>query len=154
MNFQRLVTEAFARADSRIQSSDSVNSDDTTLADFRADLVLDSGTLDLSNIQGSSAVMSITGDSSMDLVKEASDANFMIRITGGWKGDSKLTQTLSQTAIPLRIYGPWQSMNYSLDVNQVLRNQLQNEARDRLKAWAERNKESSKAQELKKLLNK
>ncbi|MEY8711593.1 outer membrane assembly protein AsmA [Mangrovibacter phragmitis] len=154
MNFQRLVTEAFARSDSRIQSSDSVNSDDTTLADFRADLVLDSGTLDLSNIQGSSAVMSITGDSSMDLVKEASDANFMIRITGGWKGDSKLTQTLSQTAIPLRIYGPWQSMNYSLDVNQVLRNQLQNEARDRLKAWAERNKESSKTQELKKLLNK
>lgn len=155
LNFQRLVTQAFARADSRIQeSSDNGNGDNTLLADFSADLALDSGTLDLSNIQGSSAVMNISGNSSMDLVKEASDANFMIRITGGWKGDSKLTQTLSQTAIPLRIYGPWQSMNYSLDVNQVLRNQLQNEARDRLKAWAERNKESSKAQDLKKLLDK
>ena len=155
LNFQRLITQAFARADSRIQENNgNENSDNTLLADFSADLSLDSGTLFLSNIQGSSPVMSISGNSSMDLVKEESDANFMIRITGGWKGESKLTQTLSQTAIPLRIYGPWKSMNYALDVNQVLRNQLQNEARDRLKAWVERNKESSKAQDLKKLLDK
>ncbi len=36
------------------------------------------------------------------------------RVLGGWKGEGKLIDRLKQTAIPLRIYGEWQSLSYSL----------------------------------------
>lgn len=152
MNFQQLIMQAFARADSRITSA-TADDNNTLLADFTSDLSLDNGILTLDNMHGSSPVMTVTGDSTLNLVKAQSDARFMVRVTGGWKGDSQLIQTLSQTDIPLRIYGPWQSLNYSLDVNQVLKNQLQDEARSRLKAWADRNKDNSKARDVEKLLH-
>lgn len=98
--------QAFARADSRITSA-TADDNNTLLADFTSDLSLDNGILTLDNMHGSSPVMTVTGDSTLNLVKAQSDARFMVRVTGGWKGDSQLIQTLSQIHdIPLRIYGP------------------------------------------------
>ncbi len=65
-----------------------------------------------------------------------------MRVLGGWKGEGKLIDRLKQTAIPLRIYGEWQSLSYSLQVDQILRKQLQDEAKQRLNDWVERNKGS------------
>ncbi|VTM61315.1 AsmA protein [Klebsiella pneumoniae] len=60
---------------------------------------------------------------------------FNVRVLGGWKGEGKLIDRLKQTAIPLRIYGEWQSLSYSLQVDQILRKQLQDEAKQRLNDW-------------------
>ncbi len=79
---------------------------------------------------------------------------FDVRVLGGWQGESKLIDTLKKTAIPLRVYGKWSELNYSLQVDQVLRKQLQNEARDRLKAWADKNQDSQSGKDVKKLLDK
>ena len=73
---------------------------------------------------------------------------------GGWKGEGKLIDRLKQTAIPLRIYGEWQSLSYSLQVDQILRKQLQDEAKQRLNDWVERNKGSKDGNDAKKLLDK
>ena len=73
---------------------------------------------------------------------------------GGWKGEGKLIDRLKQTAIPLRIYGDWQSLSYSLQVDQILRKQLQDEAKQRLNDWVERNKGSKDGNDAKKLLDK
>ena len=61
---------------------------------------------------------------------------------------------LKQTAIPLRVYGKWSALNYSLQVDQVLRRQLQNEAKRRLNDWAERNKGTQSGKDVQKLLDK
>jgi AsmA protein len=52
------------------------------------------------------------------------------------------------------MYGKWQSLNYSLQVDQILRKHLQDEAKRRLNEWADRNKDSQNGKDLKKLLNK
>ncbi len=70
------------------------------------------------------------------------------------KGRGKLIDRLKQTAIPLRIYGDWQSLSYSLQVDQILRKQLQDEAKQRLNDWVERNKGSKESKDAKKLLDK
>ncbi|MCP6559291.1 outer membrane assembly protein AsmA, partial [Klebsiella pneumoniae] len=85
-------------------------------------------------------------------LKEECDMRFNVRVLGGWKGESKLIDKLKQTAIPLRIYGKWQALSYSLQVDQVLRKQLQDEAKQRLNDWIERNKNSQDGKEVKKLL--
>lgn len=105
-------------------------------------LTLDNGLVTLNRLQGQSDVMAMTGEGQLDLQKENCDMRFNVRVLGGWKGEGKLIDRLKQTAIPLRIYGDWKSLSYSLQVDQILRKQLQDEAKQRLNDWVERNKGS------------
>ena len=73
---------------------------------------------------------------------------------GGWEGDSKLIDVLKTTPIPLRVYGSWQKLNYSLQVDQVLRKQLQGEVKRRMSDWLDKHKDSSKSKDVKELLDK
>lgn len=152
LNFQQLVQQAVARS-SDVQAQE--NYDNVTRLDtFSTDLSLDSGVMTLADMQGRSPLLSLSGQGEMDLVKEQCDTRFNIRVLDGWKGDSKLIDYLKSTDIPLSVYGKWQSLNYSLQVDQILRKHLQDEAKRRLNEWADRNKDSQNGKDLKKLLNK
>lgn len=105
-------------------------------------------------MQGSSSLLSLTGEGSLDLVKETADTRFNVRVLSGWQGESKLVDFLKETPIPLSVYGKWQALNYSLQVDQILRKHLQDEAKRRLNDWADRNKDSQTGKDAKKLLNK
>ena len=67
---------------------------------------------------------------------------------------SKLIDFLKETPVPLSVYGKWQALNYSLQVDQILRKHLQDEAKRRLNSWADRNKDSQNGKDVKKLLDK
>lgn len=54
----------------------------------------------------------------------------------------------------MSVYGKWQALNYSLQVDQILRKHLQDEAKRRLSGWADRNKDSQDGKDVKKLLDK
>lgn len=152
MNFQQLVQRAITRNNSDVQAQREYD-DATVMEHFSASATLDNGKLTLDKMSGESAVLALTGEGSLDLVKEQCDASFAVRVVGGWEGKNELIDRLKATPIPLRIYGPWSQLNYNLDVDRVLRNQLQDEARRRLKEWAERNKDtSSKARDVQQLL--
>ncbi|MBV8874300.1 MAG: outer membrane assembly protein AsmA [Metakosakonia sp.] len=152
LNFQQLVQQAVARS-SDVQAQE--NYDNVTRLDtFSTELSLDSGVMTLADMQGRSPLLSLSGQGEMDLVKEQCDTHFNIRVLDGWKGDSKLIDYLKSTDIPLNVYGKWQSLNYSLQVDQILRKHLQDEAKRRLNEWADRNKDSQNGKDLKKLLNK
>jgi AsmA protein len=77
-----------------------------------------------------------------------------VRVTGGWKGNSNLIQRLQNTDVPLRVYGPWAQLNYQLQVDQILRNQLQDEAKNAIQNWIDRNKKAKDNKELKSILDK
>ncbi|SQB29130.1 putative assembly protein [Citrobacter koseri] len=77
-----------------------------------------------------------------------------MRVLGGWTGESKLIDFLKETPVPLRVYGKWQALNYNLQVDQILRKHLQDEAKRRLSDWADRNKETRNGKDVKKLLDK
>lgn len=152
LNFQQLVQQAVARS-SDVQAQE--NYDNVTRLDtFSTDVSLDTGVMTLADMQGSSPLLSLSGQGEMDLVREQCDTHFTIRVLEGWKGDSKLIDYLKSTDIPLNVYGKWQSLNYSLQVDQILRKHLQDEAKRRLSEWADRNKDSQNGKDLKKLLNK
>lgn len=152
LNFQQLVQQAVERS-SDIRGQDNYDSA-TRLDQFTADIDLDSGTMTFSNMAGLSALMALTGKGTLDLVKEEGDLQFAIQVTGGWQGQSKLVDILKTTAIPLRVYGKWNELNYSLQVDQVLRRHLQSEAKRRLNDWAERNKNTQSGKDVKQLLDK
>ncbi|MCM5931144.1 outer membrane assembly protein AsmA [Klebsiella pneumoniae] len=152
LNFQQLVQQAVERS-TNVQARE--NYDNATRLDsVSTALALDNGLATLSRMQGQSELMALTGQGELNLLKEDCDMRFNVRVLGGWKGESKLIDRLKQTAIPLRIYGNWQTLSYSLQVDQILRKQLQDEAKKRLNEWAERNKNTQDGKDVKKLLDK
>lgn len=152
LNFQQLVQQAVERS-TNVQAQE--NYDNATRLDsVSTALALDNGLVTLSRMQGQSELMALTGQGELNLLKEDCDMRFNVRVLGGWKGESKLIDRLKHTAIPLRIYGNWQTLSYSLQVDQILRKQLQDEAKKRLNEWAERNKNTQDGKGVKKLLDK
>ena len=152
LNFQQLIQQAVARSsDVDVQQ----NYDNVTRLDtFSTSLSLDNGVMTMSDMQGTSPLLALTGQGELDLVKQQCDTHFTVRVLEGWKGDSKLVEYLKSIEIPLAVYGDWQSLNYNLQVDQILRKHLQDEAKRRLNEWADRNKDSQNGKDLKKLLNK
>ena len=126
-NFQQLVQQAVARS-ANVKVQDSFTNA-TELDSLTSELSLDSGMLSLDDMAGQSQMLALTGEGTLDLVHEEGDVRFNVRVLDGWEGQSKLIETLKKTPVPLRVYGKWTALNYSLQVDQVLRKSLQDEAR-------------------------
>ena len=152
LNFQQLVQQAVERS-SNVKASENYDSA-TRLDSFTSQLTLEKGQLSLDDMQGTSSLLALTGTGTLDLIKETADTRFNVRVLGGWKGEGELVDSLKETPIPLNVYGKWQALNYSLQVDQILRKHLQDEAKRRLNNWADRNKDSQTGKDVKKLLDK
>ncbi|MBM6606890.1 outer membrane assembly protein AsmA [Enterobacteriaceae bacterium RIT814] len=152
LNFQQLVQQAVERS-SNVKAKDNFENA-TRLNRFVTELSLDNGQLSLESMQGESPMLSLEGDGTMDLVKETADTHFKVTVLEGWLGEGKLIDFLKKTPIPLSVYGQWQALNYSLQVDQLMRKHLQDEAKRRLNDWADRNKDSKNSKDVKKLLEK
>lgn len=152
LNFQQLVQQAVERS-SNVKAQENYDNA-TRLDNFTSELTLDNGKLSLDEMQGTSSLLSLTGEGKLDLVKETADTRFNVRVLSGWEGEGELIDFLKETPIPLNVYGKWQALNYSLQVDQILRKHLQDEAKRRLNSWADRNKDSQTGKDVKKLLDK
>ncbi|OKB68788.1 outer membrane assembly protein AsmA [Serratia marcescens] len=153
LNIQQLIQQAVARNDNSVRGQDSYQRY-TEVKNVSAQASLNQGTVKLSDLTADSPLLALTGAGSIDMPGKQCDMALNVRVTGGWQGRGELIEQLQQTPIPLRVYGPWQQLNYQLQVDQVLRKTLQDRAKDALNKWAEKNKDSREGQDLKKLLDK
>lgn len=153
LNIQQLIQQAVARNDNSVRGQDSYQRY-TEVKSVSAQASLNQGTVKLSGLTADSPLLALTGAGSIDMPGKQCDMALNVRVTGGWQGRGELIEELQKTPIPLRVYGPWQQLNYQLQVDQVLRKTLQDRAKDALNKWAEKNKDSREGQDLKKLLDK
>lgn len=153
MNFQQMIQQAVERNGGDVKAAEDFDNV-TRLERFTTDLTLNNGIVTLNDMQGQSPMLALTGAGTLNLTEQTCDTQFDIRVIGGWNGESKLIDFLKATPVPLRVYGKWQQLNYSLQVDQLLRKHLQDEAKRRLNDWAERNKDSRNGKDVKKLLEK
>jgi len=152
LNFQQLVQQAVERS-TNVRAQESYENA-TRLDLLTSNMSLKNGKVTLENISGSSPLLALDGKGALDLARQQGDMLFNVRVLDGWKGDAELIAMLKNTAIPLRVYGKWQALNYSLQLDQTLRKYLQDEAKRRINDWVERNKDSRDAQDVKKLMDK
>ena len=153
INIQQLIQQAVARSSDKVQGLeryDHYSQIDTLKAEGK----LADGTLTLTNLQGQSPMVNAKGNGSIDMADQQVDMNLLIRVTGGWKGDSNLINTLKTTDIPLRVYGPWAQMGYQLQVDQVLRRTLEQSARSAIQHLIDKRKDSKENEDVQKFLNK
>lgn len=153
LNIQQLIQQAVARNDNSVRGQDSYQRY-TEVKSVAAQASLAQGKIKLSGLTADSPLLALTGGGTLDMPGKQCDMALNVRVTGGWQGRGELIAQLQKTPIPLRVYGPWQQLNYQLQVDQVLRKNLQDKAKDALNKWAEKNRDSREGQDLKKLLDK
>ncbi|CAI2414545.1 putative assembly protein [Serratia ficaria] len=153
LNIQQLIQQAVARNDASVRGQDQYPRY-TEVKQLAAQASLAQGTVKISEMNAESSLLNLNGGGTVDMPGKQCDMALNVRVTGGWQGRGELIEQLQKTPIPLRVYGPWNQLNYQLQVDQVLRKTLQNRAKDALNKWAEKNKESREGQDLKKLLDK
>lgn len=153
LNIQQLIQQAVARSDSRVSGQEKYQRY-TEVQRLTARAHLNAGAVKVSELQADSSALNIKGAGTLDMPGKQCDMTLNVQVTDGWQGNNDLIALLRKTAIPLRVYGPWDRLNYQLKVDQLLRQSLQNRAKDALNKWAEKNKDSQSGQDLKKLLDK
>ncbi|WP_413729798.1 outer membrane assembly protein AsmA [Sodalis sp. RH22] len=153
LNIQQLIQRAVERTNNNVTAQER-NETYSAVKQLTADATLERGNLRLNNLAGDSDLMSLAGTGVLDLPGRQCDVNLNIRVLKGWQGEPQLTEALVNTAIPLRVYGPWDSLSYQLHVDQLLRDRLQDELKKRLDAWAQKNQDHPQNKNVQKLLDK
>jgi AsmA protein len=144
MNFQRLVQRAVARNSDRVSSEEDTDDSNLTRMDkLQAKATLHDGLLSLQALQGGTSRFQLSGGGQIDLARRQCDITFGIQVTQGWKGDNALIAALRQSAIPLRLYGGWDNLQYNLQVDQLLRQRLETEAKTRIDEWKARHPDNA-----------
>lgn len=151
LNIQQLIQQAITRNNNSVQGLERYEHF-TAVKTLQAQGELEDGTLQLSNLVANSDMLAVKGGGTINFPDNQSDMKLNVRVTGGWKGNNDLIARLQNTEIPLRVYGPWSQLNYQLQVDQVLRSQLQNEAKSAIQNWIDKNKGSKEGKDLKSLI--
>ncbi|WP_409306262.1 outer membrane assembly protein AsmA [Pectobacterium sp. B1J-3] len=152
LNIQQMVQMAVARNNGNVRGQERYERY-TEVQQLTGKALLNAGKLRVSELNGMSELLTVKGSGVFDLPTQTCDVNFGVLITQGWQGDAQLVSVLQNTEIPLRLYGPWDNLNYQLQVDQLLRKRLQNELKKRLDDWAGKNQQSQKGKDLKQLLD-
>lgn len=142
LNLQQMVRRAVARVSNRVSND---QPDDQGIQQLSGHLSLKQGVLQLPDLQGGSSRLAVQTRGTIDVVKQQMDVtiNMLLR---GWQGDDRLAAVLNDQTIPLRMYGGWDNLQYSLPVDDVVRQQLQSEAKSRLNQWLDRQQPAKAAQ--------
>ncbi|AHM73218.1 outer membrane assembly protein AsmA [Yersinia hibernica] len=153
LNIQQLIQQAVSRSSNDVKGQEHYERY-TEVKQLHANLALNKGRMSVKSLSADSAFIAIKGDGELNLPLQQCDMNLSVRVMQGWSGEDRLVKFLQNTDIPLRIYGPWAQLSYQLNVEQLLRNELQQRAKQSLNDWVERNPESRARQDLKKLIDK
>jgi len=150
LNIQQLIQQAVTRSNNRVQGMERYESY-TQINQLQADARLQNGTLKLSKLSGDSALLSVKGEGTVDFAAEHCDLLLQTRISGGWGGDGDLIKRLQSTDIPLRVYGPWKQLSYQLKVDDLLRDQLKQDAKSAIQNWIDKSQGAKDKQNLESL---
>jgi len=148
LNLQQMVQRAVARVSDKVSSQEAA---DEGIESISGQVALNKGVLSFSDINGNGQNLGLQGAGKVDMVQQQLDLTLGLKISG-WHGDEALVKTLSSQPVPLRMYGDWNSLQYSLPVDAVLRDRLQSEAKSRLNQWIDRQKEGENKENLKKIM--
>ncbi|WP_187202856.1 outer membrane assembly protein AsmA, partial [Sodalis-like endosymbiont of Proechinophthirus fluctus] len=140
INIPQLIQSEITRTNGSVATEER-NEHYSQVRQLTANATLNQGNLRLFDLEGDSEFLELIGDGTLNLPERKCDVNLQIRVLQGWKGDPRLVRVLTSTAIPLRIYGSWDGLNYQLNMDQLPRKHLEDEVRKRLKEWERQTRE-------------
>ncbi|MBI6550393.1 outer membrane assembly protein AsmA [Xenorhabdus lircayensis] len=153
LNIPQLIQQSFSRVTDQV--SQPANTDDFTEAkSMSVKAQLDRGKVKINELMATSGMLNIQGQGKANLLKQNTDVSLWVQLTNGWGKQNEFVHQLAQLKIPLRVYGDWNNLQYTLNVESLLRDELQQKAKKSIKDWLENNSSSEDRKKLEDLLNK
>ncbi|WP_036774296.1 outer membrane assembly protein AsmA [Photorhabdus australis] len=138
LNIPQLIQQSVVRVTNKVNIPDNMgNFTSAKKLDVKA--VLNRGDIKINQLYAVSDLLNINGQGKANLLKQNVDVALKVQITQEWGADNELVRRLRKLKVPLRIYGNWDNLQYNLDIEQLLRNELENKAKQAITDWVERN---------------
>ncbi|PHM39377.1 outer membrane assembly protein AsmA [Xenorhabdus mauleonii] len=152
LNIPQLIQQSVSRVTDKVSQPTSTG-DVTEAKNISMKARVNRGDIDISAIAANSEIFNIQGQGKANLLKQDTDISLQVQLTKGWGKQNEFVRQLSELKIPLRVYGDWNSLQYRLNIESLLRDELQKKAKKSIKDWLENNSSSEERQKLRDLLN-
>ncbi|MEQ4923826.1 outer membrane assembly protein AsmA [Proteus hauseri] len=154
LNIPQVIQQSIAQATDKVISPEDIASytqADSVIAQFRLG---QKGRMTLTALDAQADAASIKGQGEINLQRHNLDIMLMVNIKKGWGKENEFVRQLTKIAIPLRLYGDWSAIQYEFDVEKLLRDQLQQKAKQAIDNWLNKQDESPEVKVLNQLLKK
>ncbi|SPP31093.1 hypothetical protein ARAF_0200 [Arsenophonus endosymbiont of Aleurodicus floccissimus] len=132
LNIASLIQHAFSRLTDKIDTPQNLD-DNTQIENLTVDTKLNKGMLSFSNLVASSDdAMIINGNGWLNLAGKSADVKLLVNINKGWDGNDNFINKINQLSIPIRIYGKWKNLQYQLNIEKLLHDEFQSQAKKAL----------------------
>ncbi|MFV9997130.1 MAG: outer membrane assembly protein AsmA [Arsenophonus endosymbiont of Dermacentor nuttalli] len=137
LNIVSLIQHSFSRLTDKVDTPQYLDNN-TQIDHLNVATKLNKGKLLFSNLFASSDDIDVNGNGWLNLASQSADIRLLVKINKGWYGDDSFINRLKKVAIPLRIYGNWGNLQYQLNIEKLLRNEFQSQAKKALDNWLEK----------------
>ena len=127
LNLQQIIHQAASLSSKGINAEERYEQY-TQLQTLSAAVQLQKGVVHLSHIDVDSKGLVVKGDGTINLANMACDISLNTKLLQGWSGKKDIVEILQSTTIPVHIYGPCDHLSYKVSVDQLFKDQLQQQA--------------------------
>lgn len=124
LNIPYLIQQSLSQATDKVAQPESMDAM-TEAKKLEAIGTLNNGEVKISKILAVSDAFNITGSGRTNLVKQNMDVNLGVQILKGWGKTNDLVTWLQSVRIPVVLFGNWDNIQYKFEVENLLRNQIQ-----------------------------
>lgn len=128
LNIPYLIQQSLSQTTDKVSLPESM---DALTEAKKLDVIgtLNNGEVKISKILAVSDAFNITGSGRTNLVKQNLNINLGVQILKGWGKSNDFVTWLQSIRIPVVLFGSWENLQYKFEVETLLRNQLQQRAK-------------------------
>ncbi len=149
LNVPQVIQQSVAQATDKViypEDIESYTQADNVIAQFK---LAPKGKVTVNSLDAQAEAYQIKGQGKVDLQRHDLDVMLFVNIKKGWGKENEFIRQLAKIEIPLRLYGDWNAIQYELNIEKLLRDQLQQKAKQAIDNWL--NKQDAESPEVKAL---
>ncbi|PHM37846.1 outer membrane assembly protein AsmA [Xenorhabdus innexi] len=141
LNIPMLIQQSFSRVTDQVKPPTNTQSF-TGVQNLSVKAKLAQGEIKINRLSATSDTAKIEGQGKANLLKQNIDVALLVQLTGGWEQKNELVSHLEKLKVPLRVYGNWNNLQYALNVESILHDELQQKIKQSIKNWLDNNDSS------------
>ncbi|MBG3039039.1 outer membrane assembly protein AsmA [Proteus mirabilis] len=154
LNIPQVIQQSIAQTTDQVvypEEIENYTKADSVIAQFK---LAPKGRVTLNQLDAQATAYQIRGQGQLDLQRHNLDVMLMVNIKKGWGKENEFIRQLAKIDIPLRLYGNWSAIQYEFNVEKLLRDQLQQKAKQAIDNWLNKQDDSPEVKALNQLLKK
>ncbi|HEK1721043.1 TPA: outer membrane assembly protein AsmA [Proteus mirabilis] len=154
LNIPQVIQQSIAQTTDQVvypEDIENYTKADSVIAQFK---LAPKGRVTLNQLDAQATAYQISGQGQLDLQRHNLDVMLMVNIKKGWGKENEFIRQLAKIDIPLRLYGNWSAIQYEFNVEKLLRDQLQQKAKQAIDNWLNKQDDSPEVKALNQLLKK